>query len=113
MGGHEEMICPACGHGGHGRVAAPGPSVPSRNLATAALVLNLFVLPGLGTIMAGRDKEGYWQLGLFVLAVVLTIMGLIFALPVVWLWVLFKSVEMVKQAKREHLRMITPGARPW
>jgi len=67
-------------------------------IALAAFILNL-MLPGLGSLIAKRTKEGTWQIVLFVIGVILTLIlvGFLISL-VVWIWALVTSIQILKEA---------------
>ena len=68
-------------------------------LAITTLILNVFILPGLGSLIAGRSKEGTWQLVLFVIGIPLIF--LIVGIPLMlamWIWGIVTAVQVVKQA---------------
>ncbi len=76
---------------------------PSQGLALAGLILNILVLPGLGTLVAGETKTGTWQIILMVVSVILdfTLIGMIIGIPLgigVWIWALVSSINIIKQA---------------
>jgi len=56
---------------------------PERSKAWSCLVTNLVVLPGLGSVMAGR-KSGYAQIVLALLGFIITLVALV---RIVLLWV--------------------------
>jgi hypothetical protein len=84
---------------------------PSTGIAVASLIINLMVLPGLGSIIGGKKKEGIWQLAIalggFILGFmfILTIVGiflgffLIFlSAAVAWIWALITSIQIIKES---------------
>ncbi len=76
---------------------------PSMALAVIGLLVNILLLPGLGSIIAGRTKTGLWQLLLMVLGVVftLTIIGAIIGIPlmiIAWIWGIVTGVQAIKEA---------------
>jgi len=73
---------------------------PTQALAIAALILNLLILPGLGTIIGGRTREGVVQLVLFLVGIPL--LFILVGIPLmigVWIWALVSSIQMVKEAQ--------------
>ncbi len=83
------------------RVAKPV-AKPNTGLAIAGLLINV-ILPGLGSIIAGRTKTGLWQLLLMVLGIVftLTVIGAIIGIPLIvvaWVWGIITGVQVVKEA---------------
>jgi TM2 domain-containing membrane protein YozV len=56
-----------------------------------AMLINLFLLPGVGTLMVGKTGHGITQILLFLLAVVLifTLIGALIGIPLafgIWIW---------------------------
>jgi TM2 domain-containing membrane protein YozV len=56
-----------------------------------AMLINLFLLPGVGTLMVGKTGHGITQILLFLLAIVLifTVIGALLGLPLalgIWIW---------------------------
>lgn len=91
-------------------------SKPSTAIAIAALLINIFIIPGLGTIIGGKLKHGLFQLLLlwlggiilafvgFALAVASSIVGLVIAmlgsLMVLtgWVWAIISGVFLLRDA---------------
>ncbi|MBI3333918.1 hypothetical protein HYZ97_00310 [Candidatus Pacearchaeota archaeon] len=74
--------------------------VVSQGLAIAALILNILILPGLGTLIAGRIKTGVIQLVIALISIPL--MFLIIGIPIfliVWIWGIVTAVNLIKEAK--------------
>lgn len=73
-------------------------------LAIAGLVINILVLPGVGTaIIGGKTLNGILQLIFWIFGVILvmTIIGAIIGLPLMiamWIWALVDGINMVKEA---------------
>ena len=100
-------VCPACGYAGplppsH---AAPVPvrQAPSQAIAIVALVLNLVIWPGLGTMIAGRIGEGLTQGLLFLLAFLLFFTILLIPVSILlwtgmWIWGLVSGIQLIQQA---------------
>lgn len=68
-------------------------------MAVGALFLNISLLPGLGSIIAGRNTEGVWQLVLFLIGIPL-IFAFLIGIPVMiiaWIWALVTSVDLLKE----------------
>ena len=65
------------------------------NKAIIALILNL-IIPGVGSLYAGKKKEGIWQLVLYI-AGFLTLLILIgwFLMVAAWIWALVTSIKML------------------
>ena len=73
---------------------------PSEGLAIAGLILNILVLPGLGSIVGGETQTGIWQIVLFILSIPL--MFVLIGIPLafgVWIWGLITGVRMIQEAQ--------------
>jgi len=78
----------------------------SQTIAIVCLLLNVLILPGLGTIIARTTQKrsatsGVWQLVLFIVGIPL-IFALGFGLLVMlaaWIWALVESIEFLKEAE--------------
>ena len=86
--------------------------------AILALVLNFFILPGLGTIIGGRRKEGFVQIGFMVPAAFLLYFNInlssslysvtsiikvalsILVLFGIWIWGIVSGINIIRQAKK-------------
>jgi TM2 domain-containing membrane protein YozV len=56
-----------------------------------AILINIFLLPGVGTLIVGKTGQGIAQIVLFILAIILifTVLGAIIGIPLafgVWIW---------------------------
>ena len=76
----------------------------SRIRAIIGLLLNIFILPGLGSLIGGRYLAGIFQLILIVISFILdlTIVGLVIGIPLgalVWLWALITGISMIMRAR--------------
>ncbi len=83
---------------------------PDNTLAIVGLLLNILILPGLGSLIGGRTEEGIWQIALSVGSVILmfiliiTVIGVlllpfVFLLPLAaWIWGLITGIQMVSEA---------------
>lgn len=72
---------------------------PSQGIAIAALLLNILVMPGLGSLIGGKTTEGIVQLLLFVFGVPLSF--LLIGIPLVmvaWIWGLVVGIQLIKEA---------------
>ncbi len=81
-------------------VTAPArpPGVVSEGVAIVALLLNILVLPGLGSLIASR-KEGWPQLIIFIIGIPLSL--ILIGIPMVigaWVWGIVTGVQIVKEA---------------
>lgn len=73
---------------------------PSEAIAITALLLNILVLPGLGTIIAGRTSTGTTQLVLFLIGIPLAF--ILIGIPLmlgVWIWGIVTGVQIVKESQ--------------
>jgi len=73
-------------------------SRPTETLAIVALVLNI-LLPGVGSLIGGKTKEGMWQLILAILSVPLMIFGVGFLVYLIALvWGIVTGAQMIKES---------------
>ena len=83
----------------------------NQNIAIIALLLNIIIIPGLGTLIGKRKKEGTWQLilvigGLFIGILLSGIKGgVIIGVPLMilaplaaWIWGIISGVELIKES---------------
>ena len=85
-------------------VGQSGPMVhvspPSEGTAVTALVLNI-IIPGAGSLVAGRTSQGVVQLVLWVLAFPLCFVLIGFPmLLAVWIWSLVSGIQIMEESKR-------------
>lgn len=72
----------------------------SQGVAIAALLINVLLMPGLGTIIAGRTSEGILQLILLVLGMALSLFLIgIPLLMLVWIWGLITGIQLIKESQ--------------
>lgn len=118
-----DPICPKCGFSGTAPRAAPAftpapapasvpataaPTArpaPSQAIAIVALVLNLVIVPGLGTLVGGRIGEGLAQLGLLVFGVLLIFTILLIPISIVcfiaaWVWGIVSGIQLITAASQ-------------
>lgn len=82
----------------------PGPKPPTTGVAVAALLLNVLLLPGLGTIIGGRTREGIYQLVLVGVGILTAILLVGFAIILgAWIWGLVSGVQFLQTAKEAPL----------
>jgi len=77
-----------------------GKKKPSQGIALAALLLNILIMPGLGTLVGGRISTGITQLVLFIIGIPLSI--IIIGIPLiigVWIWGLVTGIQLIKEAE--------------
>jgi len=73
---------------------------PSQGIAIAALLLNVLIFPGLGTIVGGKTKTGIIQIVLFVVSIPLWL--ILIGIPLsmgVWIWALVSGIQLLKEAE--------------
>ncbi|MBS3176604.1 hypothetical protein J4457_05200 [Candidatus Woesearchaeota archaeon] len=73
---------------------------PNQTMATVALLLNVLVLPGLGSIIGGKTNVGITQLVLFLVSIPL--MFILIGIPImigVWIWGIVTGVQILKEAQ--------------
>lgn len=56
-----------------------------------AILINIFLLPGVGTLIVGKTGQGIAQILLFILAIILifTVLGALIGIPLaigIWIW---------------------------
>lgn len=78
--------------------SAPKPLDSNQTLKIVGLIINIAVLPGLGTIIAKQMKPGVIQLVLALVGWVLiwTIIGIVIGVPlmiIAWVWALITSIK--------------------
>ena len=82
----------------------------NQGLAIVALIINIVLMPGLGSLIGGKTREGVWQLvllwGGIILGILLTItiIGAIIGIPLIiigplaaWVWGIVTGVEIVQE----------------
>ena len=75
-------------------------SPPSEGTAITALVLNL-IIPGVGSLVAGRTSQGVVQLVLWVVSFPLMVVLIGFPmLLAVWIWSLVSGIQILEESKR-------------
>lgn len=68
-------------------------------MAIVAFVLN-FIVPGIGSLVAGKIKEGTWQLILTVIGAILAIALIgIPILAIAWVWGLVTAAKLIREAQ--------------
>lgn len=86
------------------RVGEPGQMVhispPSEGTAVTALVLNI-IIPGSGSLIAGRTSQGVIQLVMWVVS--FPLMFVLIGFPMllaVWIWSLVSGIQILEESKR-------------
>lgn len=72
----------------------------SKGIAIAALILNVLLLPGLGSIIAGRTTEGIIQLVLTLIGIPLSLF--LVGIPLIiaaWIWALVTSIQVLQESE--------------
>lgn len=90
----DAKTCPHCGHTSVSKKSG------NKTLAIVGLILNIFVLPGLGTLIGGDVKTGIIQIVLVVVSIPL--MFVLIGIPLligVWIWALVSSINQIKKAE--------------
>jgi len=73
----------------------------SEALAVVCLILNIFILPGLGSLIGYKKREGIWQLVLFLVGIALALV--LIGIPMMiaaWVWGIVTGVEIVRKAEK-------------
>jgi TM2 domain-containing membrane protein YozV len=71
---------------------------PSKAIAIIGLLINVLLFPGLGTIIAGRTKQGVWQIVLLGAGIILSLVYIGMALIVAaWIWGLVSSIQILQK----------------
>jgi hypothetical protein len=86
------------------KVEGGGPPVvaqaPSEGTAIVGLLLNMFFLPGVGSLVAGKTREGVIQTAMFVASFPLMLVLIGFPMLVgVWVWAMVTGIRAVNEAK--------------
>jgi len=81
-----------------------GKKKPSQGIAIAALLLNILIIPGLGTLVGGRTGSGVTQLVLSIVSwmLIFTLIGAIIGIPLIigmWIWGLVTGIQLIKEAE--------------
>ncbi|MFH1802561.1 MAG: hypothetical protein ABH864_03850 [archaeon] len=73
----------------------------SMGLAIIALILNIFLFPGLGTlIFGGRVRTGIWQIVIAIVGALLWGMFLGFPIfAIAWIWGLVTGIQLIQAAR--------------
>jgi hypothetical protein len=81
-----------------------------KTLPIIGLIVNVLFMPGLGSLIGGKVKEGIWQLLLLILGpivsilLIMTIIGAVIGIPllvitptVAWIWGLITGIQMINE----------------
>ena len=72
----------------------------TESMAALCLILNVVILPGLGTLIAGRTNEGALQLVLFLVGIPLSLV--IVGIPLMiamWVWALVSGIDIMNKRR--------------
>lgn len=70
-----------------------------KTLAIIGLLLNIFTIPGLGSIIGGEKKRGTYQIIMWAVGMLLSLV--LIGIPLVfaaWIWGIITGVNMLKSA---------------
>jgi TM2 domain-containing membrane protein YozV len=73
----------------------------SENLAIVCLLLNIIILPGLGSLIGNKKKQGILQLILFVLGIPLSL--ILIGIPMIlgaWIWAIVTGINLIKESHK-------------
>ena len=71
----------------------------SQGLAIAALLLNILIIPGLGSIIGGRTGTGVKQLVLAIIGAIFTFVFI--GIPILiaaWIWGIVTGIQLIKES---------------
>jgi TM2 domain-containing membrane protein YozV len=74
---------------------------PTQGIAIVALLLNILVLPGLGSIIGGKTNPGTAQLILFLAGIPLSLV--LIGIPLIiaaWIWGIVTGIEIIKESEK-------------
>lgn len=69
-------------------------------LPVVALILNVIILPGLGSLIGGKTKEGIWQLVLAIVGIILS--WVLIGIPIIiaaWVWGIVTGIKLIQEAQ--------------
>lgn len=84
-----------------------------KTLQIIGLIVNIIILPGLGSIIGGRIKTGIWQLVIFLIGMCMVFIGIplsfiLIGIPIlivggcltfaVWVWGIVTGVQMIQES---------------
>ena len=75
----------------------------SQGIAILSLILNILILPGLGSLIGGKITAGVLQLifSLIGLGLIFTIIGAVIGIPLIiamWIWALVTGIQLIKES---------------
>ncbi len=71
----------------------------SEALAIVCLILNILVLPGLGSLIGKKTSAGVWQIIIFILGIPLAFV--LIGIPMIiaaWIWGIITGVRIVQES---------------
>jgi len=78
----------------------PSKKKPSLSIAIIGFIINLVLMPGLGTLIGGKIKRGIWQLVLFWIGVLL--IGIFIGIPIIiaaWIWGIVSGIRLIQETQ--------------
>ena len=103
-----QPLCSNCGFSAGATPAPVGtrPAGPSQAIAIVALLLNIVVWPGLGSLVGGRIGEGLAQGLLFLLGVFLFFTIILIPVSILlwlgmWIWGIVTGVQLLQRANAQ------------
>lgn len=92
---HKEATkCPSCGY------EVKGVTSTSKVMAIIGLIVNLFIWPGLGTLIGGNTGTGVIQMVLALISIPLIF--ILIGIPLligVWIWALVSSIQQINKSE--------------
>ncbi len=73
----------------------------SECLAVVCLILNILVLPGLGSLIGRKTTAGVWQIVLFIIGIPLCL--ILIGIPMIlasWIWGISTGVRIVRESEK-------------
>ena len=84
------------------KTVAPKRSRKTMGLAIIALIINIFLFPGLGTLISGKKiKSGIWQIAIAIVGALLW--GMFIGYPifaVAWIWGIVSGIQLIQESKQ-------------
>lgn len=72
-----------------------------RSVAIVCLLLNILVLPGLGSVIGGKYEAGVMQLVFFIIGIPLSFICM--GIPMMigaWIWAIFTGVQLLEESDK-------------
>ncbi len=84
----------------YGKKSHKDENKPHQANAVAGLVINILFWPGLGTIIGGETKTGVWQMILFAIGALLSLILIGIPLAIgIWIWAIVTSINQIKASE--------------